>query len=620
MFTRRLVSSRCQVLNARLPQLRHRSRRTLGSVHCCKALRRQLGIERLEPRIVLSFDPTGIEQELLQLVNRLRTDPQGELTRLVDRLNPISSPEQYILQELQYWGVSGDTLVKQWTNLTPVPPLAWSETLYDSAHAHNMAMIHYDDQQHQFPGEADPGQRMRDAGYNWRRWGENIYAYPRSIYKAHGGFVIDWGIGPGGIQDPPSHRQHLLDASLQHIGIAVAEIGSNPNRNVGPLVVTQDIAQPMVADAPYIVGSVFKQTGSSLTYHAGNGYGQVTLTFTGSAGTFQATTMSAGGYQLQLPPGTYRGVATGDDLPAPLISAEFVVGTDNVAVDFKYPQDQSALPVANGDVVATNLNTAIVVDVIANDDIPAGLGDSGFVTISSVPSHGQLMPKGTNPGEFSYVPEQDYRGIDQFQYTVTDGNAITSRTATVRVLVLDYQDHPWHNPWTAVDVNGDGTVSPYDVLLVISDLNRDGSRLLPVPPGETTVPPLLDVSRDDTVSPIDALLIINQLNTAGSSEGEDDSPPMDMPVELLQATIPVACFPPSAAATPLIIARDSVRRDWSAASMPLSENLGRIEIATEPPIVDRGARRVRSGADLEAELAHDLLWAQWPRAWEPWWL
>ncbi len=462
---------------ARGKRILHNAKRRRRQFTATGTTRRScLRLEHLEPRIVLSFNPTGMEQELLQLVNRFRTDPQGELTRLVDRLNPISSPERYIMEELQFWGVSGTALAEQWKSLTPVPPLAWSESLYSSAHAHNAAMIQHDDQQHQFPGEEDPGQRMRDEGYNWRRWGENIYAFPRSNLEVHGGFVIDWGTGPNGIQDPPHHRDNLLNGSFQHIGIAVAHVSDDAAHNVGPLVVTQDLGQPLVASDAFVVGAVFNQIDDSPWYRRDSGYGQVTITIEGTGGTFQTSSMAAGGYQLQLPPGTYHGYATGGDLPTMLISDEFVIGAANVAIDFKYPRDQAALPIAQADIVATHLATGIVIDVVANDEALRGHIDAESVTISTWPAHGRLTPSNEGGGTFFYEPDSDFQGVDGFEYQVKDSRAMQSNTATARVLVLDFFEHPWHNPWTPLDVNGDDIVSPVDVLLVIHDLNTAGVR------------------------------------------------------------------------------------------------------------------------------------------------
>ncbi len=498
-----------------------------------------LHVESLEPRLLMALNPTGLEQELFQLVNRFRTDPQGELTRLVNRLNPISSADRYIMEELQYWKVSGTVLAAQWSALAPVPPLAWSEALVTSARNHNGAMIQYDDQQHQLPGEANPGERMRAAGYDWRRWGENIYAYPRSNLEAHGGFVIDWGDGPYGIQDPPNHRLRLLNASFQQIGIAITYVGSNGSRNVGPLVVTQDLAQPLVAEDAYVVGAVFNQGNGTPWYRNGSGYGGVTVTIEGTGGTFQTTSMSAGGYQLQLPPGVYRGYASGGSLPSLLVSDEFVVGNTNVAIDFHYPGDQAVLPVARDDIVATDLGTSILVNLVSNDTATNATIDAASVVILAEPGHGTLQVHDASRGIYSYQPADGFRGSDRFEYRVGDSRGLLSQPATGRVLVLDLSDHPWHNPWTAADVNGDDLVSPLDALLVIDRLNTHGAITLSVPPTASEIPPLVDVSGDDLLSPRDALLVITQLNALGSGEGEAIAPaPIDheLPWDVATAT------------------------------------------------------------------------------------
>ena len=59
-----------------------------------------------------------------------------------------------------------------------------------------------------------------------------------------------------------------------------------------------------------------------------------------------------------------------------------------------------------------------------------------------------------------------------------------------------------------LDTNGDGKVSPIDVLIIINWLND--------PTKPTTVPPApanLDVNGDGIITPNDALIIINWINT-----------------------------------------------------------------------------------------------------------
>jgi hypothetical protein len=477
-------------------------------------------LEPLEPRIALSFSPTGLEQELFQLVNRFRTDPQGELSRLVNNLNPISSLDPYINLQLQYWSVNGSTLAGQWQGLTPVPPLAWSEALYDSAHDHNLAMLAHDGQQHQFPGESDPGQRMRDSGYNWQRWGENIYAYPRSAMETHGGFVIDWGAGPAGIQDPPNHRIRLLKKEFVHIGVAIDDVGYDAARSVGPLIVTQDLATPLVATSAYVVGAVYRQKDGSPWYVAGSGYGSVRIVFEGAGGTFETTSMQAGGYQIQLPPGTYRGHATGGNLPVPLVSDEFVAGGANVAVDFVYPVDRGSVPVAMDDAFVTDLSTSRTFNVLANDRDVDGRLIPSTLSIVTGPTSGEVQVN-AETGWVTYIPDGGFSGLDKFVYQIRDDDGLTSNSANVRVVVIDLDDRPWQNPVNRLDVNVDETVSPVDALQVINALSTGQGSKLPVPPpADNLPPPLLDVTGDNLLSPRDALWIINYLTNSGSGEGE----------------------------------------------------------------------------------------------------
>lgn len=65
------------------------------------------------------------------------------------------------------------------------------------------------------------------------------------------------------------------------------------------------------------------------------------------------------------------------------------------------------------------------------------------------------------------------------------------------------------NPTNSLDVSNDFAVSPLDALLIINDLNSNGSRVVPPPPIQTGY---LDASADGFISPLDALLVINYLN------------------------------------------------------------------------------------------------------------
>ncbi len=99
------------------------------------------------------------------------------------------------------------------------------------------------------------------------------------------------------------------------------------------------------------------------------------------------------------------------------------------------------------------------------------------------------------------------------------------------------------NPAKAMDVNNDGRVSPIDALLVVNAITGQGAGALPLAgskqaagEGESvnsvaTIPTtgFVDVNGDGSLSPLDALLIINYLNSGGASgnqaagEGESDA-------------------------------------------------------------------------------------------------
>ena len=81
---------------------------------------------------------------------------------------------------------------------------------------------------------------------------------------------------------------------------------------------------------------------------------------------------------------------------------------------------------------------------------------------------------------------------------------------------------PWHNSFLPPDVDADGAIAPIDALLVVNDLNANGSRQLVQGEGETPaseVTKFVDVNGDQFISPVDALQVINVLNAEGEGGG-----------------------------------------------------------------------------------------------------
>jgi CshA-type fibril repeat protein len=128
-------------------------------------------------------------------------------------------------------------------------------------------------------------------------------------------------------------------------------------------------------------------------------------------------------------------------------------------------------PMANDDYVETDEDTALIIDVLANDS--DGNGDMLTVTSVSSPSHGSAI---VNPdGTITYTPEANFYGSDSVMYEVSDGNG-GAASATVYITVEAVNDAP-----QAVD---DATSTLEDVPVIIpvlaNDSDLDGDAMIVV--------------------------------------------------------------------------------------------------------------------------------------------
>ncbi len=130
------------------------------------------------------------------------------------------------------------------------------------------------------------------------------------------------------------------------------------------------------------------------------------------------------------------------------------------------------VPVATADTVTTQEDTAVTVDVVANDT--DGDGEALSVVAVGGASRGtaSLVTAGPDAGRIRYVPNSNVVGIDSFSYTVGDARNGTA-VATVTVTISDVNDAP-------VAVN-DAASGPEESLVVINvaanDSDADGDAL-----------------------------------------------------------------------------------------------------------------------------------------------
>jgi Ca2+-binding RTX toxin-like protein len=164
--------------------------------------------------------------------------------------------------------------------------------------------------------------------------GENVFAFADSMVHAHASFAIDWGSDANGIQNPPGHRDNMMDGDYREVGMGILDV-TQTGKSVGPIVVTQDFGNRYKFGNSYFLGTVWNDANKDGQYNAGEGIGGATITMTGAAGTFSTTSMTAGGYQLRVPAGTYNVVASSAALGGTVTLSNVTIGSTNVMHDFE---------------------------------------------------------------------------------------------------------------------------------------------------------------------------------------------------------------------------------------------------------------------------------------------
>jgi ELWxxDGT repeat protein len=118
-------------------------------------------------------------------------------------------------------------------------------------------------------------------------------------------------------------------------------------------------------------------------------------------------------------------------------------------------------PVANCDLYETAADEVLVVPlpvgVLANDEDRDG--DTLTASVASAPWHGSLLLR--PDGAFSYTPDADFRGTDEFTYWANDGQVNSNVAAIVRIRVTPPEMlrefgavAKSSNPQSFLDVNG----------------------------------------------------------------------------------------------------------------------------------------------------------------------
>lgn len=264
-------------------------------------------IEPLESRRLFAIDPTGDEQEMLQLINRFRTDPTGEFDRLFSSASPLKARDGSMQADLDFFKVDGNLLRSEFAALSPVMPVTWNEAITNFTANHNNNMIaqnllFHTDTLARRAALIAAGVKL-DTTSGQRINSEIVFGQIRSPIHAYAAYAVNWGTGTGGMETARSHREALINSVFEEIGGKLTDTTAS---NLKPRVNSFILAN--IADAAVRVsGAVFEDRNGSRWYESGEGFGRVSLRFEHTDGrVFTTTAFGAGGYQIDLPAGTYK--------------------------------------------------------------------------------------------------------------------------------------------------------------------------------------------------------------------------------------------------------------------------------------------------------------------------
>lgn len=134
-------------------------------------------------------------------------------------------------------------------------------------------------------------------------------------------------------------------------------------------------------------------------------------------------------------------------------------------------------PLALADSISTNEDTAVAIDVLANDSDPDTILNGDTISIVSA-NNGSKGNVSIVANKILYTPKADANGIDTFTYTIKDSFGLTS-TATVTANIAPVQDAPVavNDGFTASNLTVAKADTPITINVLANDYDVDGDSL-----------------------------------------------------------------------------------------------------------------------------------------------
>ncbi|HMR09448.1 MAG TPA: hypothetical protein PKA88_26900 [Polyangiaceae bacterium] len=262
-------------------------------------------------------DPTPLEQESLELLQRARANPGAGGTWLAQLPAAQGAIKQYAVDTAQ--------MVQEFTTYPPVPPLAFNEKLIAAARGHSLDMATVGFQGHDGSNGSSAKDRVQAAGYADSYAGENVYASAKSPEHCHAAFLIDWGVSTLG------HRINALDLKYAKREIGIGTIAENIHADYGPLVMTNDFGYGDKKRS-FVTGVVYQDADGDQEYDAGEGLAGYDVV--AESAEFFATTGQSGGYAVPFAINTGPMVVQLQLQGRVVQEVTTAIGPDNVKLDF----------------------------------------------------------------------------------------------------------------------------------------------------------------------------------------------------------------------------------------------------------------------------------------------
>ncbi len=183
--------------------------------------------------------------------------------------------------------------------------------------------------------------------------------------------------------------------------------------------------------------------------------------------------------------------------------------------------------IVEGDVGVKTLDFPVFLSRPAEEDVwieyrtESGTAEAGldFVSVAGR----LLIPTGQEHGTIGVeiIGDLEPESHEAFFVLLTDVQGARIVREQAIGLIFDDDRGGWRNPADPHDVDGDGYVTPKDVLILINFINGN-PRGLPLSEVFRASPHYYDVNGDGYCTPLDALKVINRINLMAASRGEGE--------------------------------------------------------------------------------------------------